>query len=236
MIIMPTWIPTWAFQVGLATFQSCVARISITQGEFIFNSHCELLACLFYCDSDRYRHTNHGIVTSADETHHLYVSGNAIRAVALNLCSVTVRVCGLLNYLNLLGVGIKLGLYVCKSVDSRNDHCCVCCLGAALLYCDSRGCYGSLSACDAQKISVLNIQKQTHRFEASNGVSVFYQYGLISLVSVSNSVVCVNDTTFTVFSLRIHSMVFGVSKLAESGITRRECEFTHSQRGVGQNA
>ena len=34
----------------------------------------QLLACLF--DSNCNSHTNHGVVTCADETHHLYVSGN----------------------------------------------------------------------------------------------------------------------------------------------------------------
>ena len=46
----------------------------------------------------------------------------AIGAVALNLCSVTGGVNGFLNDLYFLGVGIKLGLNVCKTVDSRNDH------------------------------------------------------------------------------------------------------------------
>jgi hypothetical protein len=31
-----------------------------------------LLACLFDRNSDRYRHTNHGVVTCTDETHHLF--------------------------------------------------------------------------------------------------------------------------------------------------------------------
>ena len=33
----------------------------------------ELLACLFDSNRNRGGHTNHGVVTCADETHHLYV-------------------------------------------------------------------------------------------------------------------------------------------------------------------
>ena len=32
----------------------------------------ELLACLFDSNSNSNSHTNHGVVTCADETHHLY--------------------------------------------------------------------------------------------------------------------------------------------------------------------
>ena len=35
-----------------------------------------LLACLFDRNGNRNGHTNHGVVTCADQTHHLYVSGN----------------------------------------------------------------------------------------------------------------------------------------------------------------
>ena len=38
---------------------------------------CKLLACLFdsncYCNS----HTNHGVITCADESHHLYIPKEA---------------------------------------------------------------------------------------------------------------------------------------------------------------
>ncbi len=36
----------------------------------------QLLASLFYCNSTSDSHTNHGVVTCADQTHHFYVGGN----------------------------------------------------------------------------------------------------------------------------------------------------------------
>ena len=61
-------------------FQAHKVSISITEGEFQSldlsgefhcNSRCELLACFLYCNCNRNSHTNHGVVTCADETHHL---------------------------------------------------------------------------------------------------------------------------------------------------------------------
>ena len=55
---------------------------SCPKGQFIA-SHLlrKLLACLFDSYSYSYSHTYHGVVTCADETHHLYVSGHVIRDI-----------------------------------------------------------------------------------------------------------------------------------------------------------
>ena len=65
-------------------FQAHKVSISITEGEFQSldlsgefhcNSRCELLACFLDSNSYRYGHTNHGVVTCANETHHLFELG-----------------------------------------------------------------------------------------------------------------------------------------------------------------
>ena len=45
----------------------------------------QLLACLFDGNCNRNGHTNHGVVTCADETHHLYVSRNGGRTCELSV-------------------------------------------------------------------------------------------------------------------------------------------------------
>ena len=69
-------------------FQAHGVSISITEGEFQSldlsgefhcNSRCELLACLLDSNGNGNGHTNHGVVTCADETHHLYASARLAR-------------------------------------------------------------------------------------------------------------------------------------------------------------
>ena len=45
----------------------------------------QLLACLFDSNCNSNSHTNHGVVTCADETHHFYVSGHGGRACELSV-------------------------------------------------------------------------------------------------------------------------------------------------------
>ena len=75
-------------------FQAHKVSISITEGEFQSldlsgefhcNSQCELLACLFDSNSDRNSHTNHGIVTGSDKSHHLYVKLSYEEAFPINI-------------------------------------------------------------------------------------------------------------------------------------------------------
>ena len=52
---------------------------------FLFQKKSNLLASFLNCYSYGYSHTNHGVVTCADETHHFYVSGNRGRACELSV-------------------------------------------------------------------------------------------------------------------------------------------------------
>ena len=45
----------------------------------------QLLACLFDSNCNCNSHTNHGVVTCADQTHHLYVGGDGGRACELSV-------------------------------------------------------------------------------------------------------------------------------------------------------
>ena len=56
------------------------------------------------------------------ELHDSNALGNVICAVALNVRARTLGVCGLGDDLYRLGVRIKLGSYIGKAVDARNDH------------------------------------------------------------------------------------------------------------------
>ena len=62
-------------------FQAHGVSISISEaefqsldlsGEFHCNSRCELLASLLDSNRNGNSHTNHGVVTCADQAHHLY--------------------------------------------------------------------------------------------------------------------------------------------------------------------
>ena len=55
--------PNFIYWILQALKDQKVSKSLINQG---------LLACLFNCNGNCNSHTNHGVVTCADETHHLY--------------------------------------------------------------------------------------------------------------------------------------------------------------------
>ena len=51
----------------------------------------DLFACFFNSNSNRNGHTNHGVVTCADESHHLYASGAS--AIASGWIAIAQKPC-----------------------------------------------------------------------------------------------------------------------------------------------
>ena len=88
------------------------------------NSRCELLARFLDRNCNSHGHTDHGVVTCADEAHHLYVRGHGRRACKLRVAVHSAQ-----------GVGHAVGSRACCHVIGVQGTTCAAarCHGEVLL-------------------------------------------------------------------------------------------------------